>query len=167
MVSAGLKQSASKEEFIKALGMNALNPTDNAILKEMWEEVTVYWNKHFETPTDRKILKPEYAGNDKIQKPYKWAHLDPAFIDQSIAEVWQAARPGPRHYYELGRSEDRKVFNWVLKWLLWHVCRYRDWRNRKAKPTPLTVKPVLSTTVTAPAESSTLPPRDYWTTVLN
>ena len=33
----------------------------------------------------------------------------------------------------MGHSEDRRVYNWVLKWLLWHVCRYRDWRNRKGR----------------------------------
>lgn len=97
------------------------------------EEVTTYWVKNFET-SSRHILKPEYASNPAVKQPYKWAHLDPIFIDQAIAQICDEGEEWPRHFYELGRSDDRKVNNWVLKWLLWHVCRYRDWRNRKNKP---------------------------------
>ena len=97
------------------------------------EEVTTYWVKNFET-SSRHILKPEYASNPAVKQPYKWAHLDPVFIDQAIAQICEEGKEWPKHFYELGRSDDRKVNNWVLKWLLWHVCRYRDWRNRKNKP---------------------------------
>lgn len=89
---------------------------------------------HFET-SSRDILKSEYAMNPSVQRPYKWAHLDPSFIDHAISEIWTKAGPWPRHFYDRGHSQDRKVYNWVLKWLLWHVCRYRDWRNRRNKNT--------------------------------
>ena len=52
-------------------------------------------------------------------------------IDHAIAAIKAQAGPCARHFYEQGQSQDAKVHNWVLKWLLWHVCRYRDWRNRK------------------------------------
>ena len=94
--------------------------------------MTAYWEKNFET-SSRHILRPEYASNDAVRRPYKWAHLSPAAIDNAIRTIHGAAQPGswPRHFYDMGRSTDPKVGNWVLKWLLWHVCRYRDWRNRK------------------------------------
>ena len=87
---------------------------------------------HFETPS-RAILKPEYASNAGVQPPYKWAHLSPTTVDAAIAEIWGNGGQWPRHFYDMGYSKDRKVYNWVLKWLLWHVCRYRDWRNRRAR----------------------------------
>lgn len=96
------------------------------------EEVTRHWVHNFET-SNRLNLKPEYASNAAVQRPYKWAHLSPAVVDRAIATIWEQGKPAPRHYYDLGYSEDPKVYNWVLKWLLWHVCRYRDWRNRKTK----------------------------------
>jgi hypothetical protein len=110
--------------------------------------------KHFET-SSRTILKPEYAHNPSVTKPYKWAHLNPVVIDNAIAEIWGSGKPWPRYYYNLGHSEDRKVYNWVLKWLLWHVCRYRDWRNRKnGAKQPVPMEPAM-------------PTHDYWKTVMN
>ena len=109
-----------------------LEGTYSMLRKKFQEEVTSYWVTHFET-SSRAILKPEYASNPAVHRPYKWAHLDPATIDGAIAEIWSNAKPWPRHFYDRGHSEDRRVYNWVLKWLLWHVCRYRDWRNRKGK----------------------------------
>jgi hypothetical protein len=144
-----VKQSASKEDFLKALGLNVSNPEDKMRLQQMWvsrpenysyfsncdifqEEVTTFWMKHFET-NSRQILKPEYANNPSVTRPYKWAHLDPAVIDSAITTIWKEGRQWPRVYYDRGATDDRRVYNWVLKWLLWHVCRYRDWRNRKAR----------------------------------
>ena len=95
-------------------------------------EVTTYWVSHFET-SSRTILKHEYSSNLGVQRPYKWAHLNPSVINNAIAEIWRNGQQWPRRFYDIGRSDDAKVYNWVLKWLLWHVCRYRDWRNRKAR----------------------------------
>lgn len=146
-----LKQSASKEEFLVAIGLGQPTAENrDKLFTQMWvcilhagsngtskhtdrscqHEVTSYWNKHFET-SSRSILKPEYASNLKVHRPYKWGHLNQAAINTAICEIWGNGGQSPRKFYDLGRSEDPKVYNWVLKWLLWHVCRYRDWRNRK------------------------------------
>lgn len=146
-----VKQSASKEEFLIAIGLNQQDSEDRRKFCAMWvcdlkpqshswllalstlqAEVTTYWVSQFET-SSRSILKNEYASNFGVQRPYKWAHLNPTTINSAIAEIWRQGQPWPRRFYDLGRSEDPKVYNWVLKWLLWHVCRYRDWRNRKGR----------------------------------
>ncbi|MCJ1235585.1 hypothetical protein MMC14_003556 [Varicellaria rhodocarpa] len=132
MAGIPVRQSASKEEFLRALGLNEADNQDRWKLRVMWEEVVNYWVTHFETPS-RAILKPEYASNAGVQPPYKWAHLSPTTVDAAIAEIWGNGGQWPRHFYDMGYSKDRKVYNWVLKWLLWHVCRYRDWRNRRAR----------------------------------
>ncbi|MCJ1328175.1 hypothetical protein MMC10_004850 [Thelotrema lepadinum] len=160
-----VRQSASKEEFLKALGLNG-NTADKARFQQMWEEVTGFWVKNFET-TKRHILKPEYAASPGVQRPYKWAHLDPAVIDNAITTIWKDGRPLPRMYYDLGAHDDRRIYNWVLKWLLWHVCRYRDWRNRKSKPSTASDSQVPQSPPTPVADSDGMPPKTYWETVMN
>ena len=112
------------------------------------EEVTTYWMRNFEVQS-RAILKPEYAANLAVQRPYKWAHLNPTVIDNAISQIWSEGQQWPRYYYDQGHSEDRRVYNWVLKWLLWHVCRYRDWRNRKSKTTTSTSSGTMLTSTTS------------------
>ncbi|KAI4148837.1 MAG: hypothetical protein LQ340_004914 [Diploschistes diacapsis] len=150
-----VKQSASKDEFLKALGLNVNSAEDKLRLQQMWEEVTSFWVRNFET-NDRHILKPEYASNPGVHRPYKWAHLDPNVVDNAIAQIWKDGRPWSRYYYDRGASDDRKVYNWVLKWLLWHVCRYRDWRNRKSKMSNQASTMVPATSSTSLAGKSNL-----------
>jgi hypothetical protein len=149
-----VRQSASKEHFLQALSLNMAHPADREIFTTMWvsqwsrhncdivqqaketqEEATQYWVRHFET-TNRNILKPEYAGNPGVKQPYKWGHLNRESIDSAIDEIARGASERSYPYYELGRSADQNIHNWVLKWLLWHVARYRDERNNKKNRTP-------------------------------
>ncbi|MCJ1401272.1 hypothetical protein MMC11_004484 [Xylographa trunciseda] len=162
-----VKQSASKEEFLVAIGLNQQDPDDRRKFCAMWAEVTTYWVSHFETAS-RTILKPEYASNLGVQRPYKWAHLNPSIINNAIAEIWRNGQQWPRRFYDQGRSDDAKVYNWVLKWLLWHVCRYRDWRNRKARTSSSGGSSgKASGTSMQVADGTALPPHDYWSTVMN
>lgn len=97
------------------------------------KETTTYWVEKMEgdMDNDRSMLRREFRNTMSVQKPFKWQHLDPTFIDQAIADIWSRGSVTARRFYDAGR--DDKVKNWVIKWLLWHVCRYRDWRNRKNK----------------------------------
>ncbi|MCJ1476595.1 hypothetical protein MMC13_005261 [Lambiella insularis] len=162
-----VKQSASKEEFLVAIGLNQQDPEDRKKFCAMWAEVTTYWVSHFET-SSRSILKTEYASVLGVQRPYKWAHLNPTAINSAIAEIWRQGQPWPRRFYDLGRSEDPKVYNWVLKWLLWHVCRYRDWRNRKGRTSSSNGSYGRAGAGSLQSSDPTaLPPHDYWSTVMN
>jgi hypothetical protein len=81
---------------------------------------------------DRGMLKAEFRTVESVHRPYKWGHFDPEYIDQAVREIWTGGGKTTRPYYDLGR--DDKVGNWVIRWTLWHICRYRDWRNRKNRP---------------------------------
>ena len=117
----------------------------------MQEEVTRYWVINFETDS-RHILKAEYQENFRVKQPYKWGHLSKEAIDDAIDEIWRDAGDRSRHYYDIGRSEDEAVHNWVLKWLLWHVSRYRDERNnKKPRPSPM-VSPSESSAYASPLQ---------------
>lgn len=45
--------------------------------------------------------------------------------------IYRTARPETRAYYDCGHYIEGEVEeNWIIKWMLWHVFRYRDNRNR-------------------------------------
>ena len=45
--------------------------------------------------------------------------------------IYQTARPETKACYALGHYvEGGTEENWIIKWFLWHVFRYRDNRNR-------------------------------------
>ncbi|KAH9839598.1 hypothetical protein Tdes44962_MAKER08053 [Teratosphaeria destructans] len=50
--------------------------------------------------------------------------------------IYHLARPLTRQVYDLGRDTERvEEENWVIRWMLWHVFRYRDNRNRNRRGT--------------------------------
>lgn len=52
-------------------------------------------------------------------------------MQAEIREIYQRARPEARLLYDLGRDVYLgKEENWIIRWLLWHVFRYRDDRNK-------------------------------------
>jgi hypothetical protein len=66
-------------------------------------------------------FSPPYASN-QIQETAK--HIE-------VLNIYHNASPQTRRIYDLGRewngtTED----NWIIRWCLWHVFRYRDERNR-------------------------------------
>lgn len=141
-----VRQSVSKDEFLKSLNLDLSQLNDRQVFSTMWvgavisvskssthitqEEVTHYWVQNFET-SSRDILKNEYRANPGVRQPYKWAHLNQEAIDRAISQIWSTASEKSRWYYDHGQSAEPSVKNWVLKWLLWHVARYRDERNNK------------------------------------
>lgn len=52
-------------------------------------------------------------------------------MHRETLNIYRMARPETRAYYERGHYvEGDTEENWIIKWLLWHVFRYRDNRNR-------------------------------------
>ncbi|SLM35956.1 hypothetical protein LPUS_05366 [Lasallia pustulata] len=154
----GVRQSSTKGEFYRALGLNEQNPDDNRKFEEMWKEAVSGWFKYL-AHGDRSVLKLEHQSDPTVRRPWKWEQLDLTAINGAITSIWGEAQPWPRYYYNLGHVEDGRIYNWVLKWLLWHVCRHRDWRNRKAPAGPLASA--------SNEDANTMPENDYWATVLN
>ncbi|KAA6408154.1 MAG: hypothetical protein FRX48_07896 [Lasallia pustulata] len=131
----GIRQSTTKREFYRALALDDQNPVDNQRFEEMWKEAVNGWFKYL-AHGDRTVLKLEHQADPNVKRPWKWEHLDGDAINAAITAIWAEAGDWPRYYYILGHVEDDRVYNWVLKWLLWHVCRHRDWRNRKLPAGP-------------------------------
>lgn len=53
---------------------------------------------------------------------------------REILNIYRLASAETRPYYDCGRdTETVEEENWVIRWLLWHVFRYRDDRNRNRR----------------------------------
>ena len=58
------------------------------------------------------------------------AHVDNTAWNDEVSQIYHSARPETRVLYDLGRDLERtEGENWIIRWMLWHVFRYRDYRN--------------------------------------
>lgn len=80
---------------------------------------------------DRSILTTEARNDKSVQPPYSSHHISERAMKAETMRIFHSACPQTRAYYDLthdrtGQTEE----NWLIKWMLWHVFRYRDSRNR-------------------------------------
>ncbi|KAF4552637.1 Hypothetical protein D9617_9g024260 [Elsinoe fawcettii] len=85
-------------------------------------------------------LLPNLANDPNVKPPYSNTQISESAMHQETIYIYRTARPETRIYYERGHyMEGDTEENWIIKWLLWHVFRYRDNRNRgRAMPTWIT-----------------------------
>ena len=63
--------------------------------------------------------------------PYSPAQIQETATHSEILKIYDTAKPETRMYYDLGHdTAPIAPENWVVRWLLWHVFRYRDSRNK-------------------------------------
>lgn len=144
---AALAQSESKARFFERLGLrdddqnhrsiytmmkvrNSLKSNDVSTKLGAQEEAVEGRRRLTE---DKEALLPELR-NTGLEPPYSHAHVTETAIHREILRIYQRARPETRQVYDLGRDLERvEEENWVIRWMLWHVFRYRDNRNRNRK----------------------------------
>ena len=92
-----------------------------------------------------------------VQPPFSNAQVSETATHREILNIYQHARPETRYFYDMGRdTQGQEEENWVIRWLLWHVFRYRDNRNknrRQASPDPKS--PSSSSSDNSSSESQT------------
>ena len=72
-------------------------------------------------------LKPQYA---RESAPFSANQFSESAFANAVQSIVNIASSQTRGLYERGASQDQP--NWVARWILYHVCRYRDGRNKKA-----------------------------------
>lgn len=73
-------------------------------------------------------------GEQSAQPPFSHAQINETVTHRQILNIYQHARPETKVYYDKGRDTDGlEEENWVIRWLLWHVFRYRDNRNKSRR----------------------------------
>ena len=66
-----------------------------------------------------------------MKPPYSITHICDTVIHSEIKRIYQAATRVMKAVYDLAHDNDRgEEDNWVIRWMLWHVSRYRDKRNK-------------------------------------
>jgi hypothetical protein len=75
----------------------------------------------------REKLKPAYAN---MSPPFAANHFTDAAFSKVVDHIWRSASPHTRLWYDRGQVPGGD--NWIILWMLYHVCRYRDARNSKA-----------------------------------
>ncbi|KAI4226000.1 MAG: hypothetical protein L6R36_003499 [Xanthoria steineri] len=125
-MTAPLIRSATKRQFLIQLG---LDPNDDRTSQTYWllkdEAIRAY---EAQLQGRRDLLRPEYANQDP---PYAAAHFTAAAFSHVVRLIYSTATPATRAYYNRGRTTQGD--NWVISWMLYHVCRYRDGRNIRAR----------------------------------
>lgn len=79
-------------------------------------------------------LAPQFRDDPKVEPPYSNAQISESAIHREIIRIYDNARRETREIYDLGRDTERvEEENWIIRWMLWHVFRYRDNRNRNRR----------------------------------
>ncbi|KAG8627595.1 hypothetical protein KVT40_005078 [Elsinoe batatas] len=126
-------------------------------------------------------LLPHLLHDPTVKPPYSNTQISESAMHQETIYIYRTARPETRVFYERGHyMEGDAEENWIIKWLLWHVFRYRDNRNRGrampawiARPSqgpespgsasggPQTPQPLLGNTPPPYSAPQQLPPIHY------
>ncbi|KAL8710719.1 MAG: hypothetical protein Q9220_004737 [cf. Caloplaca sp. 1 TL-2023] len=121
-----LIRSATKRQFLIQLG---LDPSDDRTSQIYWqlkdEAIRAY---EAQLQGRRELLRPEYMAQEP---PYAAAHFTAAAFSSVVRLIYSSASPTTRALYNRGRVSQGD--NWVISWMLYHVCRYRDGRNIRAR----------------------------------
>jgi len=163
---APLAQSESKKRFFERLHLNPDEPMHRKLYSMMKAEAVEGRSR---IASSEEALIPSLRNDPKIEPPYSNAQISEAATQQEILRIYDRARPETKPYYELGRDTDRmNEDNWIIRWMLWHVNRYRDNRNhhkKKSSPSPSTARSSTSPTTETP--QATTSSRPYWDPVRN
>jgi hypothetical protein len=97
-------------------------------------------------------LAPQFREDPNVEPPYSNAQISETAIHREILRIYQSARRETKAVYDLGRDTDRvEEENWVIRWMLWHVFRYRDNRNKNRRA----VSPSDGDSASAPSPEGT------------
>lgn len=91
------------------------------------EEAVHAFDEHLKGRRDK--LKPVYAHQNP---PYAANQYTDAAFSATIQIIWKNASQNTKHWYDQGAVSGGD--NWIICWMLYHACRYRDARNCKASP---------------------------------
>ncbi|KAM3420268.1 hypothetical protein BST61_g3555 [Cercospora zeina] len=122
-----LAQSESKKRFFDRLGLDERNKLHRHLYCNMKAEAVEGWRR---ISANRNALVPQLRDDPAIEPPYSFGHVEEQALQEEVLHIFHHARKDTRIMYELGRDRDGDVEeNWIIRWLLWHVFRYRDERN--------------------------------------
>ncbi|KAK5174255.1 uncharacterized protein LTR77_001335 [Saxophila tyrrhenica] len=128
---APLAQSESKARFFERLGLDERNEQHRRLYAMMKEEAVEGRRRIAATPAS---LAPQFQNDPTVEPPYSSSQISETAIHREILQIYARARRETRPIYDLGRdTAGIEEENWVIRWMLWHVFRYRDNRNKNRR----------------------------------
>lgn len=76
----------------------------------------------------RELLRPQYANS---HPPYAANQFTDEAFNNTVLYIWNHASIPTRGWYD--RASTPSGDNWIVAWMLYHICRYRDSRNSRAQ----------------------------------
>ncbi|KAI4115549.1 MAG: hypothetical protein LQ338_007842 [Usnochroma carphineum] len=116
-MTAPLIRSATKRQFLIQLG---LDPNDGRTQEIYWmfkDEATRAYETQLQGRRD--LLRAEYAGQEP---PYAAAHFTAEAFSSVVRYIYSRACSRAKAYYDRGHVPQGD--NWVISWMLYHVCRW-------------------------------------------
>ena len=82
--------------------------------------------------SNRDAVNPQLRNNRAVEPPYTFAQISDIAINREVLRIYDNACKETRMVYDLGHdTKGVEIENWVIRWMLWHVFRYR--RSARSK----------------------------------
>jgi hypothetical protein len=83
------------------------------------------------TCQDPNNLTPQARASTSLTHPYSSNMITETALHREVLNIYYTASARTKPWYDYGRFwEGTNEENWIIRWCLWHVFRYRDERNR-------------------------------------
>ncbi|KAK5163031.1 uncharacterized protein LTR77_010965 [Saxophila tyrrhenica] len=129
---APLAKSESKVRFFERLSLDERYEQHRLVYATMKREA-VRGRERLAAKTES--LAPQFQDDPTVEPPYSSSQISETAIHRQILSIYAEARPETKVIYDLGRdTAGTEEDNWVIRWMLWHVFRYRDKRNKNRQP---------------------------------
>ncbi|KAI9741280.1 MAG: hypothetical protein M1834_002997 [Cirrosporium novae-zelandiae] len=125
MTLPNITPSISKDAFFRELGLTS---AQNHIYDQMKREAEHYYLILIQ---GRDHLAPTYKNDMSIQPPYTAAQISDYSFRWAIVQIYNERSQMTAPWYDLGNTAGQYGPNSIIRWVLWHVFRYRDGRNNR------------------------------------
>lgn len=79
-------------------------------------------------------LELHIQNDPNVKRPYSAAQISRSAVYRETLHIYRSARKETKAVYDLGHDPKfPKDENWVIRWMLWHIFRYRDHRNKNRR----------------------------------
>lgn len=145
-ILAPLPKSASKRQFFARLGL-AMNNRDHCRLYDLMKvRVACILGHVLATDTSKAdaaegrqriiayyrtgdLTARDLESDGEASYPSSW--VDEQIFDAEVAYIFRNAQPATKILYDLAHDGLAvHSANWIIQWMLWHVFRYRDGRQK-------------------------------------
>ncbi|KXT09186.1 hypothetical protein AC579_7260 [Pseudocercospora musae] len=109
-----LAQSESKARFFARLGLDLTNGTHRRVYNLMKMEAA---------EGRKRLLQGQASSTAQIHED-AW--------NAEVMRIYNEAQPQTLAVYRFAHdvADPQNPDNWIIRWMLWHVFRYRDYRNK-------------------------------------